>query len=97
MCSLLISAFIVQLHLVHYNTDLYASVQDALTQEKGLTVFGIFLQVRGCHLTSTAQNLVFYFFVQLEGDTVRVFVAYKCHLMNNTSSLTGLNTTGFIQ
>ncbi|XP_046839912.1 carbonic anhydrase 2-like [Xenia sp. Carnegie-2017] len=37
--------YAAELHLVHYNTDLYASAGDALTAENGLIVFGIFLTV----------------------------------------------------
>ncbi|CAB3998532.1 carbonic anhydrase 7, partial [Paramuricea clavata] len=33
-----------ELHLVHYNTDLYSSAAEALTQKDGLMVFGIFLK-----------------------------------------------------
>ncbi|XP_028400423.1 LOW QUALITY PROTEIN: carbonic anhydrase 7-like [Dendronephthya gigantea] len=37
--------YAAELHLVHYNTDLYGSAGEALTAKDGLTVFGIFLKV----------------------------------------------------
>ena len=38
------AAFAAELHLVHWNTDLFSSVQEALTQDQGLAVLGVFLR-----------------------------------------------------
>lgn len=36
-----------QLHLVHYNLDMYSRASEAACSDKGLSVIGIFLKVRG--------------------------------------------------
>lgn len=57
--------FAAELHLVHWNTDLYQKESDALSNKDGLAVLGVFLDACSTHAPNPALNVVLDLFQQV--------------------------------